>query len=586
MPLDSVIRTCSPTKGTQLDHVFLTKARFGLTTEAAASQTMEELYFARDGKPAPIALTVGGKGCDELIGRGPFQPGGRGAELLKCLRTQFYEAFVKAKVPPDVAVVQAFDAACQLGRQPFVEVDHLLEKESLPQTRYRQALAVSLEDNAVCLHKTTTYRAPQDRATGTGVDPTTQVVDIAMLLTGTSQALEVTVNHVTVRVADSVASPAPQELLDAAQEHSRGGQAQSGFLSRLIAALSALFSREPNIKFVQGTASEFTRTDPQAAARPREISLENLGLEHASDDDFWVVSASKAGFAGVDWAWNNTVASYGVKGAHVVRKDGAVVDPATQRGAFHAFGDTIAERKAGELDRGNQLHIGGLALGLRGTPLPPDTYSFGTEHVAAKLENADWDDKPLETELRATLDAALFPPAGVKRHQITINGEPIAVITDASRKDSDIDEAIRQIGEAFRDDRGLRRQVFAAIISGRAGMDIVSRGNGMPQFKDNANETCSIDIWTPQAASAHAPPPGEAKVHFSVKQGKALSEGTRVTLGSKSFDKQQFAKAKMETLASYSLSAQGPKLTVLLCDGHLKPAPRAASTLRSGQNYA
>ncbi|WP_150811624.1 hypothetical protein, partial [Pandoraea sputorum] len=142
MPLNPVIRTCSTTHGTPLDQVFLTKARFGLTSSAAASKTMEDLYFAPAGGPDAIALTVGGKGAAELIGAGPFKPGERGAALLKILHMQFYDAFVKAKVPPGVAFVQAFDAACQLGRKPFVEVDHLLEKESLPQTRYRQALAV------------------------------------------------------------------------------------------------------------------------------------------------------------------------------------------------------------------------------------------------------------------------------------------------------------------------------------------------------------------------------------------------------------------------------------------------------------
>ncbi|AKK24768.1 hypothetical protein [Pandoraea oxalativorans] len=613
MPLGPVNRTYSPTNGSPLlDPVFRTNAHFGLTSAAAASQTMEELYFARGNKPAPIALTVGGQACHDLIGPGPFEQGGRGAKLLQVLSKQFYDAFVKAKVPPDVAFVQAFDAACQLGRKRYVEVDHLLGDPFISQQRYRQALDVSIEDNAVCVHKTTTYRASDasdidididididsdsdsdsDSVTKAEVDGvaekadgdrTTLVIDCAMRLTGTCNRLEVGVDHVTMRAASTVSAESTEsgDLHASLKEHVSGVPERFGFLSRLFAALSSLFSGEPNIVFVECHASDFALADPQAAARPAAICAKSLGLDGANDNDYWVVSASKASFAGVQWGWNNKGVSYGVDGARVVRKDGTGVDPATQRGAFEAFGDSVAARRADELYDGKTLCIGGLELLLGGTPLPPNTYPFGTEHVAAKLEqHRDRGDAALKAALRTTLAAALFPEGGAQRLKIAINGERYALGSGAVEKEPILDEVIKKIEDKI-PELPLRRQVFEAIISGRAGMDIVGRGNGVPQFKENTNETCRIDIWTSQAVGEHAPLPGEARVEFVVNQGRALSADASVTLGPKTFTAQQLAGVRMTTRASYSLTAEGPKLTAVQCDGHLKPAPRPASSVRA-----
>ncbi|VVE85459.1 hypothetical protein PSP31121_05264 [Pandoraea sputorum] len=405
-----------------------------------------------------------------------------------------------------------------------------------------------------------------------------------MLLTGTSQALEVTVDHVTVRVADSVASPAPKELRDAAQEHLCRVQAQSGFFPRLWAALMALFSREPNMTLVDGKASDFALTDPRAAARPREISLESLGLANANDENFWVVSARKAGFAGVDWAWGNEAASYPVIRAHVTRKDGTRVDAETQLGAFKAFGDSLAARRAGELAEGKKgFYIGLFAWLLPvGKLLHPDTYSFGTDHILSVLAKAPGPDhEPLRNALYDALDAALFPPRGTGRkpHVIAINGVPIPIGTADSEKRAIINATIQEIEAALANNGALLRQVFAAIIGGRAGMDIVSRGNGMPQFTDNTHETCRIDIWTPLSIWGRLPPAGEVAIQFAVDQGDTLSAGARVTLGPKVFRASQLDSAAMETTASYSLTAANPSLTIVQCVAHFKPVPCAASTL-------
>ncbi|AKM33533.1 hypothetical protein AB870_25545 (plasmid) [Pandoraea faecigallinarum] len=611
MAIESTSRAYNTTGTTPIDQVLLARIELEERADAEVGKEMEALYFAPPGDNAQIILTVGKDECAAVADKDPHFQSDPGGALLRQMTRKIQKALEDNGEPADIACVKARDIARHLGCKAFVNADHLLASQDGSQKMHRQAIHVSIDDNKVHIHKTTTYTTINPARSVFGPqsnEPVTQVVDLAMQFTSTGDCVEAEVIKAAVRVAES-----PDLSVKSLVEDTKklfgvpaASPASNDFLAclkDLYHLLSGIFLGARRIKFVVGDVEEVARVDPDAAARPDGISLDRLGLDENFDKTAWLASASKA-----YGRFKHAVTyQYDNDNVHVTRNRGPALDAQTQRKAIDEWARATLEKKERTLRTDRNLHVGN-PLTFWGVPsLPKGTYAYATAHVAELAQAADLGssegDAKLFEEVCAALDGALFPAPGTERVVIKIDGNDImdarmrgacqrlrGVETFAAESEvpDDFRETLRdvvrigglpshtsveqiatvktalfsavigRIKEACPNE-ATQRQMFATIARGPAAMQIVRDINGEPTVKDNRNEKYRVAISTRKTMPALRD--DAVGISFYSGHTRLSAEAKVYFFGDKFFESDSLTTTRAVTTAFFEVTDKNTRMT-------------------------
>ncbi|VVE54392.1 hypothetical protein [Pandoraea sputorum] len=614
MAIELTSRAYNTTGTTAIDRVLLARIELEGRADAEVGKEMEALYFAPPGDNAQIILTVGEDGCAAVADKDPHFQSDPGGALLRQMTRKIQKALEDNGEPADIAYFKARDIARHLGCKAFVNADHSLASQDGYQKMHRQAIHVSIDDDKVHIHKTTTYTTfnPAHSVFGPqSNEPVTQVVDLAMQFTSTGDYVEAEVIKAAVRVADSP-DPSGNPLIEETKKRfgvPAASPASNDFLARLkdlYHLLSGIFLGARSIKFVVGNVEEVARVDPNAAARPDGISLNSLGLDANFEEKAWLVSASKA-----YGRFKHAVTyQYDNDNVHVTRNRGPALDAQTQRKAIDEWARATLEKKERNFRTDGNLLVGGPGTFWDGPSLPEGTYAYATAHVAELAQAADLGssegDAKLFEEVCAALDGALFPAPDTERVVIKIDGNDIMgarmrgvcerlrgleAFAAESKVPVDLRESLRdvvrmgglpshtsveqiatvktalfyavigRIKEACPNE-ATQRQMFATIARGPAAMQIVRDINGEPTVKGNRNEKYRVAIFTRKTMSALR----DDAVGISFYSGHTrLSAEAKVYFGDKFFESDSLTTTEAVTTAFFKVTDKDTRMTDASC---------------------
>ncbi|VVE85732.1 hypothetical protein PSP31121_05393 [Pandoraea sputorum] len=564
---------------------------------------MDRHFFSSLGGAAfPIRLRVNGAWVDAVHSAVAVDASPRtGSELLEHMSTKISAAFMAAGVPGNIAYVQAFAIACQLGSDKLLNADHLLSVPAGEQIPFQQALDISIRGTQVCFHKTTTYRAK-------GRDELTQVVDLGVTFStqcsylgwGDTWRLEAQVTNAAVRLGGSLERDVlltSDELITRARLHFKVPLAPRGFwecVTQIFSRLAGLLGKR-GIEFVVGNADDLASLP--AVARPPQLDLDGL------DEDFDRTALLVCVRQDYGW-WNNGGAEYQSVEGHVIR-DNYLLDDELQFKAYMANGDARAGRQASLLLKSRKLTVGDdLRPGDR-MALAPCTYRFAGEYLTQAIHAAQ-SKATLLPDLEATLGGDLFrynmtnhhfltlgdanillPPLkaqlleyaqGLRRLERaqTCEGSAPAAELPALRRSVDtlahahhlmglsvseqitevkkrlVEAVVERIIEAFRGDVVRATRVLAALAyAEKASQHVVIQGDGGPQFLNGHDETRQISLFIRPPTRPNVP--GRAFIKFYSSQ-KTRGEHGEVRFGRTTFQTDRFKVARMSSFSFWRVA--------------------------------
>ncbi|VVE84605.1 hypothetical protein [Pandoraea sputorum] len=618
MAIEQTSRAYNDTGLTAIDRVLLGRIELEERADAEVGKEMEALYFAQPGDCAQIVLTVGEDVCAAVADKDPHFQSDPGGALLRQVIRKIQKALEDNGEPADIAYVKARDIARHLGCKAFVKADHSLVTQNGSQVLWRQAIHVSIEDNKVRVHKTTTYTTIDpvgDLFRPDSQKPVTQVVDLAMQFTSAGDCVEAEVIKAAVRVTTSP-NPMVEPLIQATKTLfglPAASPAPDGFLARLedlYHLLSGIFLGARRIKFVVGNVEGVVRADPQAGARPREINGNTLGIDKDFDTTAWLASARKA-----HGRFKHVVTyQYDNNSLHVTRNQGPALGDPTQRKALDEWARAMRKTKSAALVRYGVLRFGSPWNFWGVPPLPESTYAYGTAHVAELAQVADRGTPEgkaqLRQELFATLDGALFPTPGTNRLVIKVDGKNIVDTgmreacerlrgLETSAAESQVPNLRESLGDVVRigglpshtsveqiatvkaalfdavigrikeacPNEATQRQMFATIARGRAAMGIVEDVNGEPSVRGNLWERFGIIISTSETIPALRD--GNVGILFSSRHD-SLSPEAEVHFGDTSFKSNSLTTGEASSTAVFEVTSKDTKMLHATCQGRLE----------------
>ncbi|AKK24609.1 hypothetical protein MB84_27580 (plasmid) [Pandoraea oxalativorans] len=523
-----------------------------------------------------------------------------GSELLEQMIRKISAAFVAEGVPGNIAHVQAWAIARQLGCAEFLNADSLLSLPDVKQIAYQQALDVSIRGTQVCLHKTTTYKAQ-------GRDALTQVVDLGVTFStkcsygglGDTWRLEAQVTHAAVRLGGSLESDVlltSDELVQRAGMHFKVPRAPSGFwecVMQVLSRLAGLLGKR-GVEVVVGHAEALASLT--AVERPPQLDLAHL------DEDFDRSALLVSVRQDYGW-WNNGVAEYQSIDGHVFR-DNYLLDEDLQFEAYMANGEARADRQASLLLEKRQLTAGDdLRAGDRLAPASC-TYRFAAQYLTQAVLAAQMRETLLE-DLEATLGGDLFRYSMTNHHFITLGGANIlsphkaewleyaqrlrrqerAQTAEGSASAAELSEprrrvdtcapaphlaglsvaeqitevkkrlveaVVERIMEAFRGDFVRAWGVLAALAyAEKASQHVVIQGDGGPQFLNGHYEMRQISIFISNPTRPEVP--CNAFIKFYSSQ-TPLCEHGEVRFGRTTIKRDRFKVARMSSFSFWRVT--------------------------------